>query len=121
VLKKELFSRLLFDNLKTMKATIKIQGKQVTVNEGDILFVNRFDESKAGDTVEIKEVLMVGDGASAKFGAPYVDGASVSAKILENKRGKKVVIFKKNRRKGYERRQGHRQELSVIKVEAIKA
>ena len=99
-----------------MKATIKIQGKQVTVKEGDILFVNRFVDSKAGDTVEIKEVLM-----DAKFGAPYVDGASVSAKILENKRGKKVVIIKKKRRKGYQRKQGHRQELSVIKVEAIKA
>ncbi|CDE84518.1 50S ribosomal protein L21 [Coraliomargarita sp. CAG:312] len=104
-----------------MKATIKIQGKQVTVKEGDILFVNRFVDSKAGDTVEIKEVLMVGEGADAKFGAPYVDGASVSAKILENKRGKKVVIIKKKRRKGYQRKQGHRQELSVIKVEAIKA
>ena len=88
-----------------MKATIKIQGKQVTVSEGDIIFVNRF----------------VGDGADAKFGSPYVDGASVSAKILENKRGKKVVIIKKKRRKGYQRKQGHRQELSVIKIEAVKA
>ena len=104
-----------------MKATIKIQGKQVTVSEGDVLSVNRFAGSKAGDTVEIKEVLMVGDGADAKFGATYVDGASVSVKILENKRGKKVVIIKKKRRKGYQRKQGHRQELSVIKVEAVKA
>ena len=93
-----------------MKATIKIQGKQLTVKEGDILFVNRFAGTNAGDTVEIKEVLMVGDGEAAKFGAPYVDGASVSAKILENKRGKR-----------YERKRGHRQELSVIKVESIKA
>ena len=61
-----------------MKATIKIQGKQLTVKEGDILFVNRFAGTNAGDTVEIKEVLMVGDGEAAKFGAPYVDGASVS-------------------------------------------
>ena len=104
-----------------MKATINIQGKQVTVSEGDIIFVNRFAESKAGDTVEIKEVLMVGDGADAKFGAPFVDGASVSGKILENKRGKKIVIIKKKRRKGYQRKQGHRQELSVLKIEAIKA
>ena len=104
-----------------MKATIKIQGKQVTVSEGDILFVNRFVDSKAGDTVEIKDVLMVGEGADVKFGNPLVDGASVSAKILENKRGKKVVILKKKRRKGYQRKQGHRQELSVIKIESIKA
>ena len=104
-----------------MKATIKIQGKQVTVSEGDILFVNRFVDTKAGDTVEIKDVLMVGEGADVKFGNPLVDGASVSAKILENKRGKKVVILKKKRRKGYQRKQGHRQELSVIKIESIKA
>ncbi len=104
-----------------MKATIKIQGKQLTVSEGDIVFVNRFVNSKAGDVVEIKEVLMTGEGDAAKFGAPYVDGASVSAKILENKRGKKVVIIKKRRRKGYQRKQGHRQELSVLKIESIKA
>ncbi len=104
-----------------MKATIKIQGKQLTVNEGDVVFVNRFVNSKAGDIVEIKEVLMVGEADSAKFGTPYVDGASVSAKILENKRGKKVVIIKKRRRKGYQRKQGHRQELSVLKIESIKA
>ena len=64
---------------------------------------------------------MSGDGADVKFGSPYVDGASVSAKVLENKRGKKVVILKKKRRKGYQRKQGHRQELSVIKIEAVKA
>ena len=104
-----------------MKATIKIQGKHVTVSEGDILFVNRFVNSKAGDTVEIKEVLMAGEGDGVKFGSPYIDGASVSVKILENKRGKKVVIIKKKRRKGYQRKQGHRQELSVVKVESVKA
>lgn len=63
-----------------MKATIKIQGKQLTVKEGDILFVNRFAGTNAGDTVEIKDVLMVGEGENAKFGAPLVEGASVSAR-----------------------------------------
>ena len=104
-----------------MKATIKIQGKQVTVSEGDILFVNRFAGSNAGDSVEIKDVLMVGEGEGVKFGSPLVDGASVSAKVLENKRGKKIVTIKKKRRKGYQRKRGHRQELSVIKIESIKA
>lgn len=103
------------------KATIKIQGKQLTVSEGDVLFVNRFAGSTAGDVIDIKEVLMVGEGADTKFGSPLVDGASVAVKVLENKRGEKVVIIKKKRRKGYQRKQGHRQELSVIKVEAIKA
>ncbi len=103
------------------KATIKIQGKQLTVAEGDVVFVNRIAGSKAGDVVDIKDVLMVGEGSEVKFGTPVVEGASVSAKVLENKRGEKVVIIKKKRRKGYQRKQGHRQELSVIKVESIKA
>ncbi len=104
-----------------MKATIKVQGKQVTVKEGDVLFLNRFENTKAGDSVEVKEVLMAGEGENAKFGAPLLEGASVSLKILENKRGEKVVIIKKKRRKGYQRKRGHRQELSVVKVESIKA
>ena len=103
-----------------MKATIKTQGRQFTVEQGDVLFVNRYKDSKAGDSLTIKEVLMVGDGEKTKFGTPYVEGASVEAKILENKRGSKIVIIKKKRRKGYRRKRGHRQELSVIKIETIK-
>ena len=102
-----------------MKATIRTQGRQFTVKEGDILEVNRFKNSSTGDTIAIKEVLMIGDGEEATFGSPVVAGASVTAKILRNKRGKKIVVFKKKRRKGYRRRQGHRQELSVIEIEAI--
>lgn len=119
--KKILFSQLLLQNFKEMKATIKVQGKQLTVAEGDIVFVNRFKGSNAGDVVEIKDVLMAGDGADVKFGSPLLDGAVVTAKILENKRGSKVVIIKKKRRQGYQRKRGHRQELSVLKIESIKA
>jgi large subunit ribosomal protein L21 len=104
-----------------MKATIKTQGQQFVVSEGDVLFVNRFQKSEKGGTVEINDVLSVGEGAEIKIGTPTVAGASVTAEILENKRGKKVIIFKKNKRKGYERRQGHRQELSVIKIKTISA
>lgn len=104
-----------------MKAVIKIQGKQLTVEKGNIFFVNRFQNTQAGDTVTINDVLLVGEGDSAKIGNPTIQGASVTAKILENKRGEKIHIFKKKRRKGYERRRGHRQELSVIKVESINA
>ena len=104
-----------------MKATIQTQGRQFTVKQGDILIVNLFPGTKAGDTVTLDKVLLAGEGAAAKIGAPYVAGASVSAKILENKRGEKIDIFKHRRRKGYRRRRGHRQELSVIKIEAIKA
>lgn len=103
-----------------MKAIIKTQGRQFTVKEGDILKVNRYQDTKAGDTVDISEVLCIGEGAQARFGAPFVKGASVSAIILENKRDKKIIVFKKKRRKKYQRTRGHRQELSVIKIESIK-
>lgn len=109
------------DRFSKMKATIKTQGRQFTVQEGDVLFVNRYPETSSGDTVTIADVLAVGEGATMRFGTPTVEGASVSAKILENKRGKKVIIFKKNRRKGYRNKRGHRQELSVIKIETINA
>ncbi len=104
-----------------MKATIKTQGRQFTVSEGDILSVNRYRNTEAGSQVEIKEVLTAGEGAEAKIGQPFVEGASVKATVLENKRGKKVLIFKKKKRKGYERTRGHRQELSVIKIDSIQA
>lgn len=104
-----------------MKATIKTQGQQFTVSEGDILTVNRYPGTEKGSTVEIKDVLAAGEGESFKVGRPMLPGASVSVTILENKRGKKVVVFKKKKRKGMERKRGHRQELSVIKVDSIKA
>lgn len=103
-----------------MRATIKTQGQQFTITEGDILVVNRFPNTEAGATVEIRDVLTAGEGADFRVGTPTLAGASVSAKILENKRGHKIIVFKKKKRKGYERKQGHRQELSVIKIESIK-
>jgi large subunit ribosomal protein L21 len=103
-----------------MKATIKTQGRQFTISEGDVLFVNRYVDSKAGDIVAVKDVYMLGEGADARFGTPLVDGASVELTILENKRGEKIHIFKKKRRKGLRRSRGHRQELSVVRVTAIK-
>jgi large subunit ribosomal protein L21 len=104
-----------------MKATIKTQGQQFAVSEGDILIVNRYPNTEAGSTVEITDVLSFGEGADFKIGTPTIIGATVTAKVLENKRGKKVIIFKKKKRKGHEKKRGHRQELSVIKIETIKA
>ena len=104
-----------------MKATIKTQGQQFSVSEGDVLIVNRYPKTEAGATIEIKEVLAAGEGDSFRVGTPLLSGASVTAKVLENKRGKKVIVFRKKKRKGYERKRGHRQELSVIKIESIKA
>jgi len=102
-----------------MRATIKTQGQQFIVTEGDVLVVNRFPNAQAGATVEIRDVLTAGEGADFRIGTPTLAGASVSAKILEHRRGAKVIVFKKKKRKGYERKQGHRQELSVIKIESI--
>ena len=104
-----------------MKATIKTQGQQFTVSEGDILIVNRYPGTEKGSTVEIKDVLAAGEGESFKVGKPTLPGAIVSAKVLENKRGDKVIVFKKKKRKGMERKRGHRQELSVIKITTINA
>lgn len=102
-----------------MKATIKTQGQQYNVTEGDVLTVDRFMGSTEGDSVKIEHVLMLGEGENAIIGTPLVEGASVSAKILENKRAPKIIVFKKKRRKGYRRKQGHRQEISVIQIESI--
>jgi large subunit ribosomal protein L21 len=110
---------LLIEGLKMMKAIIETQGQQLIVEEGDIVFVNRYIGSKAGDVINLDKVLFVREGSDAKIGTPYVNGAVVKAMLLENKRGKKVFVFKKKRRQGYERRRGHRQELSVIKIESI--
>lgn len=103
-----------------MKAVIRTQGHQFAVQEGDKLTVNRFSDVEPGGTVTLNEVLMLGEGSEAKVGTPTVEGASVEAKVLEHKRGAKVVIIKKKRRQGYRRKQGHRQELSVIEIQSIK-
>jgi large subunit ribosomal protein L21 len=104
-----------------MKATIKTQGQQFAVTEGDILTVNRYPSTEKGSVVEITQVLSMGEGAEFKVGTPVLAGAKVTAKILENKRGDKVIVFKKKKRKGHEKKRGHRQELSVIKIESISA
>ena len=104
-----------------MKAIIQTQGRQFTVQVGDILSVNRYIGSKAGDKVTLDQVLAAGENGAMKFGAPTLAGAAVTANILENKRGDKVTVIKFKKRRGYRRKQGHRQELSVIKIEAIKA
>ena len=102
-----------------MKATIQTQCSQFTVQKGDILFVNRYPDTNEGDQVSIDQVLMLVDEGKATFGTPNVEGATVKAKILENKKDKKIIIFKKKRRQGYKRRKGHRQHISVVQIESI--
>ena len=103
-----------------MKAVIQTQGRQFTVQEGDILKVNRYPNTEAGKTLDIKDVLMCEDGSDVRFGNPLLKNAVVQVKILENKRDHKIHILKHRRRGGFQRKQGFRQELSVIRVESIK-
>ena len=102
-----------------MTATIETQGSQHIVEEGDVLTVNRYVDTQAGDSIKIDTILSFGKGEDMKVGAPYLEGASVSAKALANKRGKKVISITKRKRQRTQTRRGHRQELSVIKIESI--
>ena len=102
-----------------MKATIKTQGRQFTVQKDDVIKVNQYPDAKAGDSIEITDVLMVGEGSSVKFGKPFVKGASVKATVVESKKDDKVIVFKKKKRQGYKRRRGHRQSIAIIKIDEI--
>jgi len=98
-----------------MFAVIRTGGKQYTVAQDDIILVEKLD-GKAGDKVVINEVLALGD----KIGAPLVKGASVKAEIVKQEKTDKVLIFKKNRRHNYRRKNGHRQQLTALKITEVK-
>ena len=99
-------------------AIIKTGGKQYRVAAGDKIDVERLD-AEVGDTVTIGEVLASGDGSSLTFGAPFVDGAKVVAKVLDQHRAKKVTAFKFKRRKGYHKTKGHRRQLTRLEIVSI--
>jgi large subunit ribosomal protein L21 len=103
-----------------MYAVIKTGGKQYRVAQDDILEVEKL-EAEAGGTVEFTEVLMVGEGDSVKIGKPLVTGAKVTAELVEQTRGPKLIAFKKRRRKNSRRKKGHRQDLSKIRITGIQA
>jgi large subunit ribosomal protein L21 len=101
-----------------MYAVIKTGGKQYRVQAGDMLVVEKLD-GDAGSKVAFDQVLMLGDGAGVVVGAPLVDGAVVNATLVETRKGVKIKVFKKIRRQGYRRTQGHRQFESVLRVTGI--
>jgi large subunit ribosomal protein L21 len=105
------------DQITTPYAIIETGGKQYMVADGDTLQVERLD-TEAGKTVTPR-VLALSDGKQLSVGTPELKDAKVSATVVDHIRGKKVVSFKKKRRKGYTRKQGHRQELTVLKVKSI--
>ena len=104
----------------SMHAIIETGGKQYKVAEGDVIFVEKL-ANEAGDAITFDKVLAVIDGDKATFGAPVVEGASVAATVVKNGKGKKIMIFKYTPKKGYRKRQGHRQPYTKVQIGAIKA
>ena len=101
-----------------MLAVFKTGGKQYSVKAGQILKVEKL-EGKKGDNVSFKDVLAVSENTQNTIGSPLVDGAVVEAKILDQIRDKKIIVFKKRKRQNYRSTQGHRQYLTVLKIESI--
>jgi len=101
-----------------MYAVVMTGGRQYRVSPGDTIDVEKLTGA-VGDTVALTNVQLVGQGAEVTIGVPAVAGVRVEAQITAQKRGKKIIIFKHRRRKGYRRKQGHRQSLTSLKILAI--
>ena len=101
-----------------MYAVIKTGGKQYRVAQNDLLTIERL-EGEPGASIEFADVLMVGNGEQVKVGAPFVSGAKVTAELVDQARGPKVIAFKKRRRKNSRRKKGHRQHLSLVRITGI--
>ena len=104
---------------KLTHAIIETGGKQYRVKEGDELFIEKLD-AEAEDKVTFDKVLAVLDSdKDSKVGAPYLEGATVSAKVVKNGKSKKIIVFKMRPKKGYRRKQGHRQPYTKVQIEKI--
>ncbi|MBV8936648.1 MAG: 50S ribosomal protein L21 [Alphaproteobacteria bacterium] len=101
-----------------MFAVIRTGGKQYKVAKDDIISVEKLP-GEPGATIEFGEVLMVGNGAEVASGTPLLDGASVSATVVEQTRAAKIIVFKKKRRQNYRRKKGHRQHQTVLRIADI--
>lgn len=103
-----------------MKAVIVTGGKQYTVSEGDVLYVEKLG-AEAEEVVKFDQVLAVLDGENSKIGAPVVEGAAVEAKVLKNGKGKKITVFKYKAKKNEKKKIGHRQPYTKVEITAINA
>ncbi|MFW5831182.1 MAG: 50S ribosomal protein L21 [Prolixibacteraceae bacterium] len=101
-----------------MYAIVEIAGHQFRVEKDKKLYVHQLD-AKEGDSVDFEKVLLVDNDGKVAVGTPVVEGAKVSAKVIEHLKGDKVVVFKKKRRKGYKKLRGHRQQYTQIVIENI--
>jgi len=103
-----------------MFAVIRTGGKQYKVAKDDVISVEKL-AAEPGATVELAEVLMIGEGVEVAVGAPLLDGASVSATVVEQRRADKIIVFKKKRRHNYRRKKGHRQQQTVLRITEIRS
>jgi large subunit ribosomal protein L21 len=101
-----------------MYAIVDIAGQQFKVEEGRRVFVNRL-EAEEGSTISFEKILLKDTDGNVVIGTPYLEGATVSATVLKHLKGKKVLVFKKKRRKGYQKCNGHRQYLTQIRIDTI--
>ena len=103
-----------------MYAIVEIAGQQFKVAKDQKVYVHRLKEAE-GSKITFDKVMLVEDGKNVTIGAPAIEGAAVTAKILGHLKGDKVIVFKKKRRKGYKKKNGHRQSFTKLKIEAISA
>ncbi|MBU0729971.1 MAG: 50S ribosomal protein L21 [Proteobacteria bacterium] len=103
-----------------MYAIIRTGGKQYQVESGDKLRVEKIN-GDVGETIELNDVLLVADGENVRIGQPMLEGAKVSARIVEQGKDKKVLVFKKKKRKGYQVKNGHRQLFTGLEINEITA
>jgi large subunit ribosomal protein L21 len=101
-----------------MYAVVKTGGKQYKVKEGDIIRIEK-KAGEVGDTIELEEVLLIADSQETKIGQPLVTNAKVVGEIVHHGKAKKVIVFKAKRRKGYRKKQGHRQTFTSVKINEI--
>jgi len=101
-----------------MYAIVEIAGLQYKVSRKQRVFVNRL-EANAGDSIEIGKVLLIDNDGKVTVGTPVIDGARVAAKVISHLQGDKVIVFKKKRRKGYQKLNGHRQQLTELLIQAV--
>jgi len=99
-------------------AVFETGGKQYRVKEGDVIFIERLP-AEADDTVTFDKVLAVFDDEGAKIGAPYVKGAAVDALVVKNGKARKIIVYKMHPKKGYRRKQGHRQPYTRVQINSI--
>ena len=100
-------------------AVIQTGGKQYKVKASDILKIEKLENSKSNSKIEFKEILAYGDDKKIEVGAPLLDGAKVEAELIKNGKNRTILIFKKRRRKNSRRKNGHRQQYSLIKISKI--